>query len=114
MERFQKSIKQWVELDNKVKVLNDQIREIRNERNNISDEIVSFVDENNLDKAVIEISDGALKFGKTKQTSSLTLKFIKKCLTDCISNEETVDKLIEYMKSKREIKMKNDIKRSYN
>ena len=114
MESFQKSIKQWVELDNKVKVLNDQIREIRNERNNISDEIVSFVDENNLDKAVIEISDGALKFGKTKQTSSLTLKFIKKCLTDCISNEETVDKLIEYMKSKREIKMKNDIKRSYN
>ena len=114
MERFQKSIKQWVELDNKVRVLNDQIREIRNERNNISDEIVSFVDENNLDKAVIEISDGALKFGKTKQTSSLTLKFIKKCLTDCISNEETVDKLIEYMKSKREIKMKNDIKRSYN
>ena len=36
---------------------------------------------NNLDKAVIEISDGALKFETTKQTSSLTLKFIKKCLS---------------------------------
>ena len=113
MERFQNKIKQWVELDNKVKILIDQVREIRNERNNVSDEIVAFVDENNLDKAVIEISDGALKFGKTKQTSSLTLKFVKQCLTDCITNEETVDRLIEYMKSKREIKMKNDIKRSY-
>ena len=80
MERFQDRIKQWVELDNQVKILNDQAREIRNERNNVSDEIVAFVDQNNLDKAVIEISDGALKFGKTKQSSSLTLKFVKKCL----------------------------------
>ena len=113
MERFQDRIKQWVELDNQVKILNDQAREIRNERNNVSDEIVAFVDQNNLDKAVIEISDGALKFGKTKQSSSLTLKFVKKCLTDCITNEQTVNQLIEYMKSKREIKIKNDIKRSY-
>ena len=64
MERFQHRIQQWVELDNKIKTLNDEIREIRTERNNVSDEIVAFVDENNLDKAVIEISDGALKFGK--------------------------------------------------
>jgi len=113
MERFQTSIQQWVELDNKVKLLNDQVREIRNERNNVSDEIVAFVDQNNLDKAIVEISDGALKFGKTKQTSSLTLKFVKKCLSECITKEETVDQLIEYMKSKREIKMKSDIKRSY-
>ena len=113
MERFQHRIQQWVELDNKIKTLNDEIREIRTESNNVSDEIVAFVDENNLDKAVIEISDGALKFGKTKQTSSLTLKFIKKCLSECITNEETVNQLIEYMKSKREVKLKNDIKRSY-
>ena len=43
MERFQNKIKQWVELDNKVKILNDQVREIRNERNNVSDEIVAFL-----------------------------------------------------------------------
>ena len=55
MERFQNKIKQWVELDNKVKILNDQVREIRNERNNVSDEIVAFVDENNLDLSLIHI-----------------------------------------------------------
>ena len=38
MERFQDRIKQWVELDNQVKILNDQAREIRNERNNVSDD----------------------------------------------------------------------------
>ena len=42
MERFQHRIKQWVELDNKIKILNDEIREIRSERNNVSDEIVAL------------------------------------------------------------------------
>tara|TARA_B100000424_G_scaffold269815_1_gene267611 strand:- start:2644 stop:2988 length:345 start_codon:yes stop_codon:yes gene_type:complete len=114
MDRFQNQIKQWVELDNKVKVLNNELRELRTERTNISDAIVSFVDTNNLDKAVIEISDGSLKFGTYKQTSAITLKFVKKCLSECIDNEETVEQLIQYIKSKRDIKMKSDIKRSYN
>jgi len=113
MERFQNQIKQWVEIDNEVKVLNNQLRELRTNRNNISDQIVSFVDSNNLDKAVIEISDGSLKFGTVKQSSAITLKFVKKCLNDCINNEETVEQLIEYIKSKRDIKIKSDIKRSY-
>lgn len=113
MERFQNQIKQWVEIDNEVKALNSQLRELRMNRNNISDQIVSFVDSNNLDKAVIEISDGSLKFGTVKQSSAITLKFVKKCLNDCINNEETVDQLIEYIKSKRDIKIKSDIKRSY-
>ena len=114
MDRFQNHIKQWVEIDNQVKILNTELRELRMKRNNISDHIVSFVDTNNLDKAVIEISDGSLKFGTTKQTSPITLKFIKKCLNECINNEESVEQLIEYIKSKRDIKMKSDIKRSYN
>ena len=114
MDRFQNHIKQWVEIDNQVKILNTELRELRMKRNNISDHIVSFVDTNNLDKAVIEISDGTLKFGTTKQTSPITLKFIKKCLNECINNEESVEQLIDYIKSKRDIKMKSDIKRSYN
>jgi hypothetical protein len=113
MDRFQNQIKQWVEIDNKVKVLNSELRELRSDRNNISDEIVSFVDSNNLDKAVIEISDGSLKFGTIKQTSAITLKFIKKCLNECIDNQDTVEQLIKYIKSKRDIKTKSDIKRSY-
>ena len=114
MDRFQNHIKQWVEIDNQVKILNTELRELRMKRNNISDHIVSFVDTNNLDKAVIEISDGSLKFGTTKQTSPITLKFIKKCLNECINNEESVEQLIDYIKYKRDIKMKSDIKRSYN
>lgn len=113
MDRFQNQIQQWVELDNKVKLLNNEIRELRTERNNISEEIVSFVDTNNLNKAVIEISDGSLKFGTVKQTSAITLKFVKQCLSECIDNENTVEQLITYIKSKRDIKTKSDIKRSY-
>ena len=75
---------------------------------------IHYADEHNLENAIIEISDGSLKFQNYKQTSPLTLKFIKTCLSECIQNEQTVSDLMDYIKSKREFKIKNDIKRSYN
>lgn len=46
MDEFQNSIKKWVNLDTKLKNLNDDIKEIRNEKNKMSDSIINFVDDN--------------------------------------------------------------------
>ena len=88
--------------------------QLRERRNNLQDNITSYVEENNLDNAIIEISDGNLKFNNYKQSSPLTFKYINKCLNECISDEDTVDKLMNYIKEKREVKYQNGIKRSYN
>ena len=55
MERFQNNIQKWVELDNKVKNLNEEIRAYRNQKNELADDIFAVVETNN-PKAVIEIS----------------------------------------------------------
>ena len=55
MERFQNNIQKWVELDNKVKNLNEEIRAYRNQKNELADDIFAVVETNNLKKAVIEI-----------------------------------------------------------
>ena len=39
MENFQGDIKKWVSLDSQLKVLNEQTKEIRNERNDLADTI---------------------------------------------------------------------------
>lgn len=96
-----------------MKKMSDTIKELRERRNNIQDHITSYAEENQLYNAIIEISDGSLKFNNYKQSSPLTFKYIQKCLEECINDENTVEKLMNYIKEKREFKYQNGIKRSY-
>jgi septal ring factor EnvC (AmiA/AmiB activator) len=114
MDGFQDSIKKWVHLDTQIKKLNDDIKEIRNEKNKISDNIIGFVDDNKLNSSTIKISDGKLKFAETKQTAPITLKFLETCLLETIGDQDKVNQLITYIKDRREIKLIPEIKRYYN
>tara|TARA_X000000950_G_scaffold288349_2_gene404621 strand:+ start:255 stop:599 length:345 start_codon:yes stop_codon:yes gene_type:complete len=111
---FEENIQQWVAIDNQIKRYNSEVKELRSKRNHLSNSIHSYVNENNLSSAVINISDGALKFQDVKVTAPLTLKFIENCLLECIENETNVEEIMKYIKSKRPIKYNPDIKRSYN
>ena len=110
---FQTSIKAWVEVDNEIKILNNRARELREERREIQDEIMEYVETNKLSNATVNISDGQLKFANVRQQSTLTYTHVKNCLMDCIQSEEDVKKIMKYIKQKREVKYVPDIKRSY-
>ena len=114
MDGFQDSIKKWVHLDTKIKKLNDDIKEIRNEKNKMSENIIHFVDDNQLSSSTIKISDGKLKFTETKQTAPITLKFLESCLLETIGDEDKVAQLINHIKERRETKLIPEIKRYYN
>ena len=73
---FEESIQKWVTIDNQIKNYNIKMRELRENRNNISDYIHSYAEQHNLGNAVIQISDGKLKFQNTKISSPLTFKFL--------------------------------------
>lgn len=111
---FEESIKTWVSLDNKIKEHNENLRELRQQRNEISQHVYEHVNDKNLNHATVQISDGTLKFQSVKVTQPITLKFIKQCLMDCIANEEDVEKIMVHIKDSRESKYIEDIKRSYN
>ena len=112
-EVFQKNIQQWVALDNNIKKLQQEMKELRNNRSELTNNIFTYIETNNLENAVIQISDGKLKFQNVKTASPLTFKFLEECLKDCIANEEQVKQIIKYIKSKREPKYNNDIRRTY-
>lgn len=109
------SVKQWVLLDNKIKQLNDEVKNIREQKKQHEENILEFINENSNDDQtpVIKISDGRLKYVETKQTSPLTLKFIEQCLSEKIGNANTVTQLMNYIKSKRESKSVPELKRYY-
>jgi len=110
---FEDNIKKWVSLDNQVKQLTDKSKELKEQKNNVETNILTYIEKNNLSNATAKITGGSLKFVDIKQTSPITLKFLHKCLSECINNESQVDAILNYIKEKREIKYSKDIKRYY-
>jgi CxxC motif-containing protein len=111
---LEKKLQRWVELDNEIKIANEDIKDSRTERSIINDEIIEIIQEKQLIKATVNITDGKLRFVTTKQTAPLTLSYLEKCLKEIITNEAQVEKIMTYIKTKRETKTVTEIKRVYN
>lgn len=111
---FEQNIQQWISVDNQMKQLTDKIKELRDKKNTLNDAIFNHVETSNLSNATVQISDGKLKFIKTKDTQQLTFKYLEICLHEIIKNEEQVNKIVDYIKNKRDVKYVPEIKRFYN
>lgn len=107
-------IKRWVELDNKIKETAEEVKDIRTEKAVIHDEILEMVEEKQLGKATVNISDGKLRFVSAKHTAPLTLAYVEKCLNELITNGKQVEQIMAYIKKNRETKTTMEIKRVYN
>ena len=114
MSNFENDIREWVSIDNKIKGINDELRILRETRNDKTDKILQYVDTNSLTNATINITDGKLKFVASRQTTPLTMKHVEECLNKCIADEEKVKAIVEFIKKSRPVKVSQDIKRSYN
>lgn len=104
---FDITVQQWVHLDNQIKTLSDKLKELREKKNELGEIILQT------DKPSVKITDGTLKIVSVKETQPLTFKHLETCLSEIIANEEQVQKIIEYVKNKREVKQVQDIKRVY-
>jgi vacuolar-type H+-ATPase subunit H len=111
---FEQQIQHWVTIDNQMKILNDKMKELRDKKNTISQQINTHIETTQLNTPSVKISDGQLKFVKVKETQQLTFKYLETCLSEIIKNEDQVNKIVEYIKNKREVKYVPEIKRLYN
>jgi len=111
---FENQIQQWITIDNQMKILNDKMKELREKKNSISQQINTHIETSQLNNTSVKIRDGQLKFVNVKETQQLTFKYLETCLSEIIKNEEQVKKIVEYIKNKREVKYVPEIKRLYN
>jgi len=111
---FENQIQQWVSLDNQLKQLNEKVKDLRDKRNNLEENITSYASENNLSNATVKMSDGRLKFTNTKVQEPLTFKYLEKTLGEVIKNESQVKLIMEHLKQKRAVKIVPEIKRFSN
>jgi hypothetical protein len=111
---FETQIKSWVTLDSEIRNENEKLKKLREKRKLLCNEIYEYVNDNELNNAVVNISDGRLKFVQTKTTNQYTLKYIKECLSHFIEDESSIQSIIKYMKDNREVKYSEEIKRTFN
>jgi hypothetical protein len=111
------SIKKWVVLDNQYRKLTSQITKLRDEKNELTRNIINYYDSKNAKYPNINISDGKLNFIEQKVASNLSLKFLEQCFDDFFKTSNTdsrKEELIEFIKSKRTHNISTNIKRVYN
>jgi UDP-galactopyranose mutase len=108
---FEKHIQEWVSLDNRIRVLNEQIHALRTRKQEVGETLNQFAEQNNMVNSSIQITDGKIKFTNTRVAAPLTFKYIEKSLNTIIKNEGQVSQIIEYLKVHRDAKLVPEIKR---
>ena len=111
---FDKQIQKWIELDNKLKKINNEIKITREMKNDLEASIMEIVNNKKLLNTSISTTDGRLRFIETKSSNPLSLTFVEQCLHEIIPNASQVQHILKYIKEKREIKINPEIKRYYN
>lgn len=111
---FDKQIQKWVELDNKIKKINTELKTSRDLKNDLETSIMTTVNHKKILNTSLSLPDGKLRFVETKTTNPLSLTFVEQCLNDLIPNKSQVQHILKYIKEKREIKINQEIKRYYN
>jgi broad specificity polyphosphatase/5'/3'-nucleotidase SurE len=111
---FVKNIQKWVAIDTQLRELNEKTKKFREMRKEVADTIHKHVEENQMQKTVININDGDLRFVDKKEYQSLTLGYIEQCLNKCLQNDlRQVAIIMQEIRGNRGIKVVKDISRNY-
>jgi hypothetical protein len=110
---FVENVKKWVLCDQQLKLIKDKSDNIRDMKHALGSAICTYMDEHNLSKNEIEITNGKLKVYEKKEYTPLTFSYIEQSLAKIIPDKTHVDYIIQYLKENREIKTSTDLKSSY-
>ena len=104
-----KKVQRWVELDNKIEVKKIKMKEYQDEKKDLEDAIVDYIDSYDKKNLQINTSDGYINFTDNKQTQMLTLKFLRESLNaffESQPSEVTAGVIMDFVLKNREVKTK--------
>ena len=107
-------VQEWVVCDNLLAKNKEDMKDVFEKKKNLEESIIKYVEENKYDKLVINITDGAIKFGKRNITQSLSMKTLRAMLESYKGAHLDVEDLMKHiedsLESKPKVVMKREIK----
>ena len=99
---LEQRIQRWVQLDNNIKLMNDQVRALRESRNHVESSILKHVADHNLSHATVRLKDGTLRFAfNVKQPPAITLAFLSEALAECCPPQQAAA-IMQHIRAKRD------------
>ena len=108
MDDFKMLVKKWFELDNYIKRAQDVIKEKRNEKNQISQVIMSFMCKYNIED--LNTKEGRIRCKSMQVKTPINKEFIKQQLTNYVADAKR-DEVIQKIYEEREKVEKTTLRR---
>lgn len=111
-EKLISSIKHWVQIDDRVRKLKDEMKELNDEKKTYEETVLTELDK--MDEHAINISDGKLRKNVTKTQSPLKKEEIQKTIFEFTKDEQKTFDMIEKIMASRQVTEKVNLKRTKN
>lgn len=95
-------IEKWLEYDNNITKINKVLKEQRIEKEKIESNILSIMENNNLQNSRLKINNVNITYKLTESQPPLTLKLLKEVLHEAIPNENIIVNILDIIALKRD------------
>jgi hypothetical protein len=106
---FEDNIKNWVVIDNQIKLCNDKIKALRDKKHEVADVLMTQAADGGLRDSVIQITDGKLRFTNTKVQSPLTFRYVEDTLASTIKDPKVCEVIMDRLKANRDVKVVHEL-----
>jgi hypothetical protein len=112
-EQLVKNIKEWVKIDNEIRILQQQQTMRKKEKKSISDSLIEVMKKNEID--CFDINDGQIIYNKKNIKKPITKKMLLNVLSNFFENDtEKATELNNYILENREDVVRENIVRKLN
>jgi hypothetical protein len=109
-DEFQKLVKEWILLDDKIRETNTLIKDMKTERKQIEDFVLKFIEDTDKDMT-INLNNGYMRRSVEHRKGPINRNLIYSTLMDIIKDEKKVEDMTESILNKREVKEVINLKR---
>jgi len=104
------SIRDWIQVDNEMRTIQDRLKLLRKNKKTITDSLVNVMKSNEID--CFDINDGKLIYSKTKVKKPINKEYLNKTLALYFeNNDEKADQLSKFLLDQRGEKITESIRR---
>lgn len=111
-KKFKKIVISWVELDDKIKLINAELKNIKDEKKQYEEFILSFMEKYN--ENMITLSNGSLKKNISQTKESIKEEMIQEAIQEYTKDLEEAYSITQKIIQKRQINEKVTLKRQTN
>lgn len=109
-EELVSQIKEWIDLDKEIKLLNKEVKERRNKKKILNEVLVATMKNNDID--CFDINGGKLLCSTNKIKQTINKEFLLQSLSKYFnsSDSEDIPNMVQYILDSRKISIKNNIR----